>query len=201
MNIPHIFNPLGRSHTGVTLVDYLESTGSQYIDTDIPTNTIVYVEIEHHHIGYFKVSACGWGAADDISSNPKNAIKYACGNGYRWWSLRGAENKYDNAERLRTVVDVRLGSMQAFSSDGTIRINIVGGSQPITTRKFWLFRANCETNYYAGTLRIYRAFFRLTDGKEMDLRPALANGEPCMVDIKKGKIYRNAGTDNFNIPI
>lgn len=201
MSIPHTFRPLGRSHADVTLVDYLETTGTQYIDTDIPANTIVYAEIEHYHTVYFKQSACGWGAADDISSNPRNAIKYAAGNGYRWWSFRGAEARYGEAERLRTVVDVGLGSMQAFSSDGTIRINIAAGGNPITTRKFWLFLANCETSYYAGTLRIYRAFFRLTDGKEIDLRPALANGEPCMVDLNSGKIYRNAGTGNFNIPI
>ena len=192
----------GQLPTGYTELEYIESTGTQYIDTGIVNwnNTLEY-EIK-------------------LSIEPQSGIKtyFGC---YDGWST-----SKNNVPSISTWTDYKVASnfRAGYSSSSGTNIGISNGQTGTISLKgntiSWsegsstsfdrgydftvsssIFLFALHTNSGAtefATTKIYRTKFWLNGELIRDFRPMLDyNNAACMFDMVTGKCFYNQGTDTF----
>ena len=187
---------------GYTLLDYVESTGTQYIDTEIANwnNTLEY-EIK-------------------LSIEPQTGVKtyFGC---YDEWST--SENNVPNIStwtNYKVASNFRAGYSSGSGTDigiitgqtGTISLkgNTISWSEGSSTSfdrgydftvpfSIFLFAQHAKTAATEfATTKIYRAKFWLNGELIRDFRPMLDyNNVACMFDMVTGKCFYNQGTGEF----
>ena len=169
-----------------TQLEYLESTGTQYIDTGIIAEVTDNFEIEYQFIsGSGERSVFGiHGAA------LANMIMY---DGW-WW---GGISRYSYSHG--TIKHILTKNNNIWTLDGT-QLSYTTNSGNIPTGNWSLFTAKSGSDYtsYAATAKIYR--FKLYRGNTLlvDFVPALDNNKtPCMFDTVSKAFFYNKGTGNF----
>lgn len=182
---------------GFEPVEWLESTGLQYIDTGVAQACDITFELEMactpetaqtskgNYSGAVGSSSAGWIAAGDYSDGYLHA--YFC-QGSR--TGKGAKIRYDNAFHRYFLKD----GLQAIDGE----TNTEGKVASMCSLNLYLFRG-CD-NYggsHIGKQKI--KWCKIWKGDELvrDLVPGSLSGEGCFVDCGTGDLFRNAGSDKF----
>ena len=174
-------------------VEYIESTGTQYIDTGIIPKATMKVNLEVSQLAFTNKSAGLIG---------ENSWKYSLviyqQNQLRWVSGDAACYNYsiDNTKTYN-IECIPDGEMKV-NDTSTERISDYGNGSP--NRTWWLFTGQ---NGVASS-------FRLKYCKIYDNGTLVRNFIPCyqkpggesgLYDTVEGKFYTNQGTGNFKIPL
>lgn len=182
-----------RLPAGYQEVEYLESTGGQWIETNIPASDGTDIKIDFQFTTYVQGS-CLFGA---YISNPdtrwymhwRQEKQYNFGHGQD--KNVSITNPYD-----RHVVEY-ITSNKEVKIDGTVVKNF--STTVNTGLNIWIF--NCNDNY-AGTFPIYAkvfSFYAETSTDKYDLVPCYRTSDrkPGMYDIVNDVFYVNQGTGEF----
>lgn len=182
---------------GYKRVEYIQSTGTQYINTGIvpDSNTGTYV----------KAICTGGGGSDNIdgASNRLMTPHIRSGNS-AGYAYNGSWSGLDGSWIASEMFEGKLN----FLNDGlySLKQNNVenGGNLPsvsfTNTYELYLCKPNGYLNY-TGNWKIYS--YRVSQGSDiiMDLIPCLdQNDNPCMYDLVSQKPFYNSGTGNFLFP-
>ena len=180
-----------------TPVKYLESTGTQYIDTGLPTKEHMKIDIQYY-INNFEVARNY--AFGVYGENSKYRMQWSHSN----TSFAGYGNLYnsniqsDNSNKLnRLVVD-----KGKFYLNDSIVYDASNASQVYSkdnNKSIYLFALN--QNGAVGnfsSIRIY--YMKIYEGNTLlrDYVPMLdKNSLPCLFDKVEDKFYYNEGTGEF----
>ena len=178
-----------------TRLAYLESTGTQWIDTGIafqPLKAVInlcYVENNTRDLmGYASYQTTYFGKTTDGLFEPGGTYVLENSNAYKWQEVEFIHNgKITGASSTLTTPD---GSI---TREGNIVDNIVG-------KNFCLFNISHTTLDYVSRVKISSAKFYNPDTNEliMDLIPVLdKNLTPCMYDLVSKKYIYKQGDGEF----
>lgn len=184
--------------TGYTPIEYLESTGTQIIDTGYTFDLNVKVVFK---ASWPQVSGLVFGAnSNSVAEEMLNA-----GSGY----LNGQSFSFSPA--LQTNTDYII-EMQMYKGDGYLKINdVIKASNNYTgknasNRIIWLFGVinnGDSTDVTKRSMKIYyfKIYKKDSNNNEIlvcDLIPVIDNnGIPYMFDKVTNQIFYNAGTGDF----
>ena len=185
-------------------LEYLQSTGTQYIDTGfIPNGHNIKVKTKLEVIGTTNsdVFFGEYKVNEQIRSHPFN------GN-YFFGYATGSNNTIAG----NPTVAVKAGDIIEYDwTNNTVKFNCNGtdynytlpGTVITSDLSIWLFSLNTGNgqNDYTTNAKMY--YFQIYDNDVLvrDMIPALdANNVPCMYDKVEGKCYYNAGTGQFIAP-
>jgi len=187
-------------------IEYLESTGTQYIDTGFVPNINSGMEIDVYSVRSdkptFAMASSGnqdylqFGASAASSVSDRNILVY---NGHsenqeKYWY---AQNIYGaGTGRYTITIDGQNFSIKA--SNGSVYKKSVSNSPYVITANIYLFGRNYGGTPEPSKTRIY--FCKLYDNNTLvrDFIPVLDSaGIPCMYDRVEDKFYYNSGTGNF----
>lgn len=186
-----------------TRCEYLEDTGTQYIDTGyVPTNTTgIYgfaKQLIHQNTHFV-------GSGQDTSSTGFTAPRWlkhtsnACGFGWKTWTSYGQIGDGKSFESYLNYKNDRIAKICHRSS--VTKTNNLGNLNFTPTRSIYMFKTNQDgAGPWMG--RIYRV--KISEGSEVirDFIPCLnADGIPCMRDIINGVDYTNDGEGIFRYKI
>lgn len=204
MSISCPFKPMGRSvlPPGYRECEYIESTGTQYIDTEVKASYLGewVLDAQLTNISITSCQINGVYTAGDISMDIgtyQNCWLLKNG-GYAW--MDSTKRAHDNLRHKFILSQIdKFGSI-----DGEVYVNsncYVDVSKYPDLRTVWLFNRNNgynDHNYWCYE-KIYSSTMKNRDGVLIqNLLPYLdPEGEPCMVDILTGKPYYNVGTGTF----
>ena len=177
---------------GYTAVNYLQSSGTQYIDTGRKLTQDSDITIDFMTVGEKYRGAGIFGSRESASKNNFTLF-------------------LDNDARF--IVDFseyrqHRFTMVASSERTKIRMNKAGVWVNDILKTSWSDVANFETptnglifdvgnNNWTGNKAIMR-LYSYTDGSAQQLVPCLdANGVPCMFDFVSRKSFYNVGTGSF----
>lgn len=180
-------------------IKYLESTGTQYIDTGVlPTlNTKLVVKATRIAVGGFAGSRDGADANSTMMAFATNGtsviIDFNNGNNVPY-----RINHTIGTGIITIIAESSKDARRLYDENGTLLAeNTTVCSDTFTaTKNMTLF--NCNGGSISGGCRIYYA--QIWDGDTLirDFIPALdMNNIPCMYDKVEGKCYYNAGTGQF----
>lgn len=189
-------------------VDYLESTGTQYIDTGVNADSNLGFETRYALTS--AIESQRWGAIKDNGSSRYSrhhinvTISTQQDTGYMYGEAN--LNDYSTVCAFETLnLDEHFLSLDATTHkvnfDGTI-INTKTGSFDIGLN-YWLFRRNGNNDSLKSFINVKYYYFKLYNGSTLvrDYKGAVdENGVGFMFDKVEHKIYDNAGTGAFKYP-
>ena len=178
---------------GYTAVNYLQSSGTQYIDTGRKLTQDSDITIDFSIVGEIKRDAGVFGSRESASKNNLTL--------------------FQNMDPIVFTGDFSEYKNHRFSVTSSlertkIRMNKAGVWVNDILKKSWSDVANFETptnglifdvgnNNWTGRKAIMR-LYSYTDGDAQQLVPCLdANGVPCMYDLIRRQTLYNQGTGSF----
>ena len=180
-------------------VEYLESTGTQWIDTRVNADSNLSVEITMANAGtpFTNVNPCGVILITPRSRHHLNfdrlaGICYYFGNN----DISSLISKYHPA-------DAEIFTFKVDAISKTFTVDSFLGTLPNDTfdtgLSYWLFGRNGTTPPHLGSLRIYSA--KLWDGNTLvrDFIPVCVGSVGYLYDRVSGELFGNAGTGEFVI--
>lgn len=181
-----------------TPIEYIESSGTQYIDTGIPFDNDTKIEME------FKVldttNQFLLGARDSSSTNQLYMIYYASGD-FRVTLLNGLNDlvPYSTISNKKAKITFDTTNI-LLNIDGTdYSFTSTVGSQTTTNLPIFLF--TCNTNGVASlpaTMQLYSYKCYKNNVLVQDMIPSLdENNVPCLYDKVESGLYYNQGTGSF----
>ncbi|MBO7484232.1 MAG: hypothetical protein J6T55_03835, partial [Alphaproteobacteria bacterium] len=188
-------------------VEYLQSNGNQYIDTDyVPNNnSVVEYDFEPLSITIARFMFGVWGNTNTkgrmyiYTGGGTGPIQYGFGVGT---SVAGVNyinsNVQMSLQRHLCVMD-----KTSLTYDGTALTTGLSGDMTGNTAKFWIGKCNDLNGRATDPTKIYSC--KITDNGTLvrNFLPVLApkkegtGQEPAMFDKVNNKIYYNAGTGTF----
>lgn len=195
--------PSSRLPSAYQEVEYIESTGTQYIDTGVPSNEIYEINGD---IEYTTIAGQYFGTYDFDGS--KNTA-FACGiraNGNSALNLVNQSNLTElssaTTNRFRFTVSVLLGKYLYEKDMATFT-----AAYPTSTANFYLFaRFNANTtppaidSSFMCSMKVYRMAFKDRDNLiSHDFVPCyrIADNEIGMYDLVSKTFFTNDGTGTF----
>ena len=178
---------------GYTAVEYIQSSGTQYIDTGRKLTQDSDITIDFSIVGEINRNAGIFGSRESASKN-NLALFQDGGSGY----FSGDFSEYRQHRFLMTLTLERT----------KIRTNKAGVWINDILKKSWSDVADFETptnglifdignNNWTGNKAIIR-LYSYTDDNTKQLVPCLdANGVPCLYDLISGTAFYNQGTGSF----
>ena len=187
-------------------VEYLEGTGTQYIDTGFIPKNKPKTDVEYQFVDTsVSTTQCVFGVNNSSSSYSRYMWSY---NGS---SISGLGNTYSIAnpklglDISRHVAVVDAVTPQMLLDGASLPLNVVEGSKPEyrddNTNSVFLFARNATSNrpsaYFKG--RIFSCKQWQNGVLLQDLRPCYRRSDnvPGMYDILNDVFYTNAGTGEF----
>lgn len=186
-------------------VEYLESTGTQYIDTGIIPTIDTSAELD-----VMEVSWVGWAVMLGSATSDNNADSwyFRTGGAGPEYSFRIDGKAIDNAINVPIGIRFMASVNKAFMSVAGIT-KVVGATaySSTPTLSLWLFACNLNgrawTNrLYKGRIyscRIYDAGTIMRDFQAVRFTNELGQSEGAMYDRVSGQFFLNAGTGAFII--
>lgn len=181
-----------------TKIQYLESTGTQWIDADIKGNINTKIMTKFEPI----VGSSDYNSAI-IGGNISDSSK-AISLLVRLQNGRDRTNRFGNTE-FQFTTSCYPNTVYTFSADKNnvmLNENIVGSFNASnyfeTVGNLFLFNINPIGRVKVGSIRIF--YFQIYDNDILvrDFIPVLdQNGVPCMYDRVEQKFYYNAGAGDF----
>lgn len=172
-------------------VEYIESTGTQYIDTGIASTQYITAHLDMQFTEY--------------SSSSMIIIAWSTGAG-RWFG-KGALNKYgggtgavsDVDALLRKEIDVFFtSSTTGFTIDGVTYSKAVTSSKSNGYTMFAGRNVSTGVSYYASA-KLYKATIQENGVTIRELVPCYrkSDNKPGLYDMVENTFYTNQGTDEF----
>ena len=193
---------------GYTEVEYIASSGTQYIDTGVVPKSTTRLVCDFRFMDIPTVSGqpkrCGWGSSSKAESFlfGFNAVD---GNAHYQFTASVSSNWEEpstgiDADTQRHVFDIAKGS-QKFDGTEFATVNTLGNTAD-STQTMYLFAGHVEwgtTISYYSSLEIYSC--KIYDGAALvrDFVPAVndSNGEAGLYDCVTGTFFTNQGTGAF----
>ena len=181
-----------------TAVDYLQSSGTQWIDTGYKYGASSDVEI--------KFSAPDTDNGTDLGAQDSNDNKYKfaivlAGGNLLWFARGGDSRNFHVSDMQKPLILRNVGNLfKVTDSAGkeqtlTVTDNGFVGSQ----LSIYLFARHTPTGaIQMSKSQIYYCRFYENDELVCDMRPCLdADGVPCMYDLIRRRTLYNQGTGSF----
>ena len=178
---------------GYTAVNYLQSSGTQYIDTGRKLTQDSDITIDFRIVGEINRNAGIFGSRESASKNNLALFQITSPNTFNGDFSEYQKHRFTAASSLERT---------------KIRINKAGVWVNDILKKSWSDVADFETptnglifdvgnNNWSGNKAVMR-LYSYTDGDAQQLVPCLdANGVPCMFDFVSRKPFYNVGTGSF----
>lgn len=177
-------------------LEYLESTGTQYIDTGVlPSNSLTF-DVTFQNDGPASSPGYGnvFGSRTGSATSDEYFLRYEDNGMLSLGGIRNSNLGMILGEKYRVTYD---GNTTATING--IKKTVTAGTIPAQTAgSIFLFCNRYKTNpnqYQPG--KIFRAKF----GSNLDLVPMLKNGVAGMLDTVNDVFYTNLGTGTFNFRI
>lgn len=185
--------------SGYIQLEYIEGTGTQFIDTKVTGQSDIRLVLEFSWVEAGSLQVNGFGNSQNkqvvrLGCNGQNNFTYAAQTSGTWVYIDCGP-----VDSERHVFDIQSGS-QKFDGEQI-------SSNPISAwnRNFYLFATNDQwvnNTYnvqYFCKCRIYRCKFYSGNVLIRDLVPAMrsSDNKPGLYDIVNSKFYTNAGTGEF----
>ena len=187
--------------SGYTLCDYLESTGTQYIDTNYYATNTSGINIDYAYTQSGNAGLCGIFQGQ----TPRTDTLFVTTNSGQTSSAiyllsQGAQLTNDRVPTLGTKYNAKINYLNngKLIIDNTTTGNN-GSNGVVSSRTIKLFCRDYNGGLAYTNARIYGC--ALTTGNTVSkyLVPCLDNnGTPCMYDVVGKQTYYNAGTGSFN---
>ena len=183
--------------TGTTPIEYIESTGTQYIDSGIPGNTSnLRVVSKIMMTGIASESSSSGDAiwASTWGTNGYLLIRFGSRPGVFRWHSGG---KYvDVSADLDIWHDVETTKSALIIDGNQYALTSPSGSD--TSNNVYLFYRSGGSFGYPGILRMCRTKFYSGDTLIADFVPCIdSNNEVCLYDLVSETFKRNAGSGSF----
>ena len=183
---------------GYTPIEYLESTGTQWIDTGLVTpNSSTTITTFNGRAAYTSENRNFIVAyADATSAHYCEFFNHKFGvndldSGY-FSPLLSANTPYDIYMQINGSINTTFG------------INVSGNNHSYSTTKYQstkmghLLLFKLDSDYISKGLRLYKSKIIINNTLVRDFIPVLdPDGVPCVFDKVEGKFYYNAGTGDF----
>ena len=195
------------SHTSVS---YLESSGTQYIDTGLVL--AFYDEVENHFrdsVETVGTDQVYWG----VNDNNKRIFQggYHPSSSTNNYSGRWTGNGPTSGMTRQVGVDVVIKHLNNTATSKTVAIYNTSGTlissgntssdnvNSTPTLDIYLFAYNINgTASNFSTIRVYEFIVKNQSGTErLHFVPVTKNGTPCMYDLVSGTYFYNSGTGSF----
>ena len=190
-------------------VEYIESTGTQYIDTGLKANETMAVQtkVAWMELGYDKVAfASDNGSTFNGGFNLQvtgagSVFRFVRGNQYK--DVRTPQNTYPQAD---TFYDISVGP-NGIEVNGTLKA--ISDTSAFTTIGnlplfAWRRGANIMTGYMAtvklGPTKIYDGSTLVRDFIPVRFTNSNGQSEGAMYDRVTRKLFKNMGTGSFIFP-
>ena len=188
---------------GYTAVEYIQTSGSQYIDTGVKASTSVgmsadfcfvdtrtnqnlaqaYSEYEHYQL--LVLMASSWGS-------PDGSVWFLCGYKTLQYFKKADTDRHIyhfNADGKYTVEMDGIQYAKADSSQTTF---------PADARNLWLFVRNSPAIDGYARMKLYSCAMYDGGRKIRDFKPCLdADGVPCLYDLISKTAFYNQGKGSF----
>lgn len=186
----------GELPAGYRRCKYLESSGTQYIDTGVTIDEeYMNIKVKYDVVSYTLCGALG-------SFNPQTF------DGFSFWSennhiklLVGRVNHINIPDNSKSIYDFHIVAQEkrysiSYNEDvvsGEYRGSVISG------KTIYLFSNNNGIYKYNPKLKMYRFSVTKSSGKKaMNVVPALdPSGRPCMFDMVSKQPFYNQGIGEF----
>lgn len=206
MNIPSRVNPFGYDNSlppGYTPVDYLRSTGTQYIDTQI-------YNFESFILDYKSTGGSYWnnilghiptGRTRRFAATSGQFVAVFHPDSYYIWA------NFDINPSVRNRLEYSLAANRSYVVNGetysglsAVAVNPVYDVQEVDL-SVYLFACNLGTSLSYGYAAIYECSMFDNEGvKVRDFIPVIDSaGEPCMYDKVSHNTFKNVGSGSFMV--
>ena len=207
---PVTVNVSGGGDDPFALVNYIQSSGTQWIDTGYIPTLNTRIELVAKVPNNTGVVNCLFGVRDEASGDPsaKGLLFYAGSTASNantlYCQFSGSQDAYSgimaNFFNKKTIYRIKLGNYLLADSQWDYRASeISAGSSVTNTRSIYLFALHNVNS--VGTpcpYFLYRARFFENDVLAMELLPWVDdNNVVCLKDTISGNLLYNSGTGNF----
>lgn len=188
-------------------IEYLESTGTQYIDTGVNLKLDDYFEIELCNTTNNFVENKGYGSGDSSSTLSKEI-----GGGLRYYNnsietyICGKNIIYPNIENVTigkwfkeyfTFSTPIVYNWYDFSEDSLYQSNPISMTLSENLNNIYLFKSSSPSYPYAGKKRIRHVKIVRNNIPVLDLVPVRVGTVGYMYDKVSRKLFANAGAGGF----
>ena len=179
--------------SGYTAVEYIQSSGTQYIDTGRKLTQDSDITIDFSIVGEINRNAGIFGSRESASKNNLAMFQTTSPNAFNVDFSEYQKHRFTTASSLERI---------------KIRMNKAGAWVNDILKKSWSDVANFETptnglifdvgnNNWTNNKAVMQ-LYSYTDGDAQRLVPCLdTNGVPCMFDFVSRKSFYNVGTGSF----
>ena len=184
---------------GYTELEYLESTGTQYIDTEIvPSNTTGYkVTLNFPEV---QSDQSKFGCRND-AGNTRFWFGCSAGKAYYGWgeNYPASENRPSISANVDNIVSCNYLNDRACILNGTTAYSNLPTLSFTPTKSIWLFGSNTSTSPIYRLYKISEAIFTENQTVSKYFIPAKRNSDNVlgMYDTVNDVFYTNQGTGTF----
>ena len=184
-------------------VEYLESTGTQYIDTGFNTNTpeagyyVKYQNSKNHDGDDCVMGVLGPIRTISITHKISSLAWKQSGNGISFKT----QDEILSSDIVETWLNYKKDGKGEIKVNGVMKLSenlpIVTSSN---TKSYYIFATNNANRQYgnANGLKIYNVQITLNNDLVHDYIPVIdSSNRPCLFDKVEKKCYYNQGTGNF----
>lgn len=172
------------------LVEYLQSTGTQYLSIPIVAGFASYIHIEYTSFEQGMVFGT-W-----VDSSGKGAcVQQTSSTSMRYWFNNGSIKTTSSA--LGSHIFESENGAEFYLDSVSLGSYVQGTTSAINRIALFAYYRMDNNTYYPSTMRIQH--FALSMGSDIDLYPCYrkADGVAGMYDIVNNVFYTNAGTGTF----
>jgi hypothetical protein len=181
-----------------TAVEYLESTGTQWIDTGVsaPNGYIVKIQLMGVQKGRFAVfgshnTSAPYGRNDILISNSGNLFEIGADQVIVTSAQYSIDTKYN-------VIYSSIKNNVYFSIEEPRYYERYDNATYLSANNLYLFHINKYDSFKPFIGRVYSCQIYVDAVLVRDLIPVIdSDGIPCMYDKVEHKFYYNAGTGDF----
>ena len=187
--------------SGFKRVEYLQSSGTQWIQTDYCPSNETKIVSDFYFIKAGKNGRfCGNGATYGGGTNIFTLFLSAYGTGaiiFDFGTVRKDKNRHNLSVGRHTISADKNGIV----IDGTVALTTNNTEEFQSTHPMSIFAGGGETSQDGDYWRIYNFIIYENDEVVRHFIPCLnENDEPCMYDVINKNAYTNAGTGEFYYP-
>lgn len=173
-------------------VEYLQSSGNQYIETGIVPTTSTGIRVDAMKLNTSDTYICG---LRETSGNTRWCIG---NNGYWGYGSYGGQRTVP--KDVQTTFELNYLTSGTFSVDGYGSTSTLPALKFTPTNNIRLFgSAGVSASYSKWTGRIYGVKISQGSNVVMDLIPVRIGTTGYMYDRVGGQLFGNAGTGNFTL--
>ena len=195
-----------------TRVEYLESHGTEYIDTGITLKNLAIAEFAVMVMDKSAFSGCGVAGVNTSDVPYASLAHYYAGAGTKWYipgnyfmrngnySLTSTVSLAENTKQ-EFLVEMPFGRYGCFTVDGAKQLtSYTGRSSLDDTTPITIFALNSEGDKLCAPFRLYK--FRMLDQGYNVIRDFIpckvkATGEAGLYDMVSKRFFRNGGSGAF----